>query len=237
MYRRRRNEDSSKGWTSNGVWDREASSSDYDQLGERVFVVMLTLWTAFGIGVSAWTSYICRSMVFSTLEVIGLVVLTFVGVLVSAATRHALMSLLGYMMIAIPFGMLLGPVLALYTTASLFKVFCLTGGITVLFGLIGAFIPSSLKGWGVWLMGGLMVLIFGMSFTTIAAYFGLPVEGTLKAWDWFAVVLFVGLIAFDFNRAMRVKRTMTNAIDCAVAIYLDFLNLFLHLLSLAGKRD
>ncbi len=35
---------------------------------------------------------------------------------------------------------------------------------------------------------------------------------------------------------MRVERTHDNAIDCAVAVYLDFANLFIRLLSLFGAR-
>jgi len=36
---------------------------------------------------------------------------------------------------------------------------------------------------------------------------------------------------------MRIPYTMNNAIDAAVEVYLDFINLFIRLLSLLGESD
>lgn len=59
---------------------------------------------------------------------------------------------------------------------------------------------------------------------------------TARAWiDYAAAALFAGLIFFDINRAMQLPRTMDNAVDCAVALYLDIFNLFIRLLSILGK--
>ena len=74
--------------------------------------------------------------------------------------------------------------------------------------------------------------VHGYFAVQIAGLFGVPIAGALTVFDWIAVVLFSALILFDFNRAMRVPRTLDNSIDCAVGIYLDILNLFIHLLRL-----
>ena len=66
--------------------------------------------------------------------------------------------------------------------------------------------------------------------------FGLPVDGAMTALDWIGVVIFGGLVIFDLNRAVRLPHTLDNAIDRAMAIYLDFINIFLRLLSLMGQK-
>jgi len=42
------------------------------------------------------------------------------------------------------------------------------------------------------------------------------------------------LVIYDLNRAMRLQRTMNNAIDVSVQVFLDFINIFIRILSLMG---
>lgn len=151
-----------------------------------------------------------------------------------AKSDNPVASLIGYALIAGPFGALLGSTAAAYTTASLVKVIAITGGVTVITGTIGAVIPESLEHWGGWLFSGLLVLLLGSLFVPIAGFLGLPVRGALTALDWVGVVLFSAYIVYDLNRAMRVERTLDNAIDCAIHVYLDVVNLFIRLLDLMG---
>ena len=132
--------------------------------------------------------------------------------------------------------MLTGPLVAHYTTASVLRVFLITTGMTVGLGFLGAMWPRSLASWGGWLFGALLVLILGQFSTMLLGAFGLPVRGAMTVFDWIGVVLFSAYIIFDLNRAMRVPATHDNAVDCAVAVYLDFANLFVRLMSLLGDR-
>ena len=56
------------------------------------------------------------------------------------------------------------------------------------------------------------------------------------------VLIFVGLTAYDANKAKRIAATsdsnnaLAMSMYCALELYLDFINLFLRLLSLFGKR-
>ena len=43
-------------------------------------------------------------------------------------------------------------------------------------------------------------------------------------------------VRVDVNKAMQRPRTLDNAVDSAVGIYLDILNLFLRILELMGKK-
>jgi FtsH-binding integral membrane protein len=201
------------------------------------FAFMVSLWTAVGIVASAVAAYFTQDMGINWLFLIGVLVVSVIGVIIALKSSNPVLSLLGYALVAIPFGMMLGPVVATYTTASVVKIFAITTVIVVGLGVVGAIIPDNLEGWGSWLFGGLTVLIVGSLFVPIAGFFGLPTDGALTILDWAGVILFSGYVIYDWNRAMRVPYTQDNAIDCALAVYLDFVNLFIRLLSLRGDVD
>ncbi|KXK08595.1 MAG: Inhibitor of apoptosis-promoting Bax1 [Microgenomates bacterium OLB22] len=46
--------------------------------------------------------------------------------------------------------------------------------------------------------------------------------------------MFGAIIIYDLNRAMRIPYTHDNAIDVALGIYLDWVNVFIRLLRLFG---
>ena len=58
----------------------------------------------------------------------------------------------------------------------------------------------------------------------------------MTALDWLGLLLFGAFVVFDLNRAIRIPYTMDNAVDSAMAIYLDFINIFIRLLSLMGQK-
>lgn len=216
----------------NSVWDRSGS----DTMSKNLFSLMVSFWTAAGIVASAIAAYYAQTWELTWLLLIGVLVAGIAGVIVALKSENPLASLLGYALVAIPFGLMLGPVVSLYTTASVVKVFFVTTSIVVVLGLVGAIIPDSLEGWGSWLLGALTLLIVGSLAVPIAGFFGLPIGGALTLLDWAGVLVFSGYVIYDWNRAMRVPYTNDNAIDCALAVYLDFINLFVRLLQLMGTK-
>ncbi len=220
--------------TATAVWDR--TSTGREGMSKRAFAMLLTFWTAFGIAASAVGAVVSYGWQPSWLLIIGTLVASIAGVIIALKSDNPVFSFLGYMMITIPFGLLLGPVVALYTTASVIKILFVTTGMVVGLGIVGAVWPRSLESWGAWLFGALLILLLGSVVTMIAGAFGVPVQGAMRLWDWVGVGLFSAYVIYDLNRAMRVERTHDNAIDCAVAVYLDFANLFIRLLSLFGAR-
>ena len=55
------------------------------------------------------------------------------------------------------------------------------------------------------------------------------------ATTWVCVVLFSLYIAYDWARAQQYPKTVDNAIDCAMDIYMDIINLFLDLVRILNK--
>ena len=53
---------------------------------------------------------------------------------------------------------------------------------------------------------------------------------------WIGAVVFSVYIAYDFHRAQAFPKTLDNAVDSALDIYLDIINLFLKILRILGSR-
>ena len=55
------------------------------------------------------------------------------------------------------------------------------------------------------------------------------------------VILFIGFIAYDIQKIKYLTTVMEDenkiAIIGALELYLDFINIFIHLLSIFGRRD
>ena len=135
------------------------------------------------------------------------------------------------------------------TMASIFYVFefdsiATTFGVTgITFGgmsIYGMVTKKDLSGWGNILMMGLFGLIIASVVNLIWA------QGSVFYWitTYAGVIIFVGLTAFDTQKLKRLsleagegEAASKLAILGALEIYLDFINLFLYLLRIFGRRN
>ena len=233
------------------VWSRSGS----DTISRRLFMTLYGLFTLLGLGVTAVVSFftaawvhkdsVAGKMVYDGpmpfwVLVIGVVAIGWIGIGMALKSDEPIVSFFGYMLVAAPFGLLMGPVFALYTAASIVKVLLVTGGLVGVFTLIGALYPESLESWGAWLFGGLIVLLIGQFGIPLMGWLipGFPITGALHLWDWVGILLFSAYVIYDVNQAMRVPATVDNSIDAALALYLDIINLVIRLLEIMGtKKD
>ena len=229
----RKKDESIVGGFGDAVWERQGGG---DTISTRAYATLICFWTALGIGASAVAATISLHWAFSWMLVILPFIASIVGTIIALKSDNPVVSLFGYALVVIPFGLMLGPVVNLYTVASVAKVLFITTGMVVGLGVVGAVYPKSLESWGSWLMGALLVLILGSCATMIAGAFGVNIRGAMTVWDWVGVAVFSALVIFDLNRAMRLPKTVDNSVDSALAIYLDFVNIFIRLLSIMGKK-
>jgi FtsH-binding integral membrane protein len=229
----------SEGFLQNEVWERSGTST----MSRQLYLLMVCFWTAVGVVFSAIAASFSQDWPIDDWGswgylgfAVGVLAVALIGVYVAYRSDSPAVSLFGYALVAGPFGLLLGPFVAMYETSSIVKVFALTAMIVLVLGLIGAIIPDDLSSWGVPLLGALLLLIGGYFIIPILGFFGIPVTGAMTALDWVALIVFGALVLFDLNRAVRIPYTMDNAIDSAVAIYLDFINIFIRILRLMGKK-
>ena len=55
--------------------------------------------------------------------------------------------------------------------------------------------------------------------------------------DFIVVGIFTLYVGFDWSRAQAFPKTIDNAVDSAIDIYLDVINLFIRILSILGRKD
>lgn len=129
-------------------------------------------------------------------------------------------------------GLTLSVVLAAYPVRTLFLSFFLSTGIFLAASLYGLTTKKSLTTWKPWLFIGLVSLL-------ISIVVNILLHSALISYviSSMAVVLFSGLAIYDAKKIQDMSQgnpSMLDALDCALDVYLDFINLFLHVLRIFG---
>ena len=136
-------------------------------------------------------------------------------------------------------GLSLSSIFVVYTGASISRVFFITAASFGALSLYGYTTSKSLSGWGSFLFMGLIGIIIAslvnIFIGSTALQFAISVIG---------VLVFAGLTAYDTQQIKEMylagddSTTMgQKAIMGALRLYLDFINLFVMLLSLFGNRE
>lgn len=176
----------------------------------------------------------------SRLAVFGLMLvqIMLVGYLVlrirkmSAATATAVF--IGYSALT---GITFSAILVTFSISSIFTVFAITAGTFGIMTVVGYVTKQDLTSFGRIMMMGLV----GIILASIVNFF---VGSSTLDWiiSYVGVAVFVGLIAYDTQK-IKAYALLDNeedrkkgAIMGALALYLDFINLFLFLLRLFGDR-
>lgn len=132
-------------------------------------------------------------------------------------------------------GATLSSIFLVYTATSIAATFFVTAGAFAAMSAYGALTKRSLASWGAFLFMGLVGVILASIVNIFLAS---------AAVQWIAsmagVVVFTGLAAYDTQRIKEVgdEAGPNAAVQGALTLYLDFINLFLMLLRLfGGRRD
>ncbi len=115
------------------------------------------------------------------------------------------------------------------TLTVVYQAFILTACITVVMTALSGMFPDFFAKLGGMLFASLFAVIIGSALCLFMGWstYGLSI---------FAAAIFSLYIGYDMYRAQRYPKTADNAVDCAVDIYLDIINLFLRLLRILGRR-
>lgn len=217
------------------VWERRAMSNN--SIDARTFNLIFALTTIYGMITYGVLAAFCQHVQFGIWGALGVMVVAFAGCFV-AASEVPVMNLLGLTMIAGGLGAISGPFIAQYKVASVVEIAAMTVLITAILGAVGTLYPKSLENWGMLLFTFLIALIVAqIVFPLLYAMAGLPLQGLRTMLDWAGVILFSGYIVYDFNRAQFIPKTVDNAMDSGIAVFLDIANLFIRLLELFGQKD
>ena len=164
---------------------------------------------------------------------IGYLVCAFAGVRIAARSTRPLISFLGYNLVVVPFGLVISVMVEAYggigssvVSAAFVYTMLIAGGM----GALVMIVPSFFEKLG----GALLGCLFGLLICEIVLLI-FRVEQSVT--DWVAAGIFSLYIGYDIHRSQQFPKTVDNAVDCALDIYLDLANLFIRLLEIMGKRD
>ncbi|HET6557139.1 MAG TPA: Bax inhibitor-1/YccA family protein [Prolixibacteraceae bacterium] len=173
---------------------------------------------------------------------IGLLVLEFVlvaylvGWIMKMSSHTATLIFLLYSVLN---GFTFSILFLIYTAESIATTFFVTAGTFAIMSIYGYFTKTDLTQWGSLLFMGLIGLI-------IASAVNLYFHNNAIYWitTYAGIFIFTGLIAYDTQKIKELNIVgnegtdddKKEAIIGALTLYLDFINLFLKLLRLFGKR-
>ena len=143
-------------------------------------------------------------------------------------------AIIAYLLYAFLTGLTLSAIFVIYDITSIIYAFGVTAGLVLIFGLLGYFTKLDLTKFSTYLFMGLIGLIIceiinifvgSQTFNFVLLILG--------------VIIFIGYIAFDIQ---KVKENIYGLdedklpILGAMELYMDFINVFIRLLELFGKR-
>lgn len=158
-----------------------------------------------------------------TLVLIGHFVIAIVGVCMSEISNNPIVSFIGYNLVVLPVGVVLSIHLKGYYASSIVQAFILTTLITIVLIIVSSIKPEIFLSMGKTLFICLSAAII-IEFIMILLWISLG--NVPKWWDWIVALLFCGYIGCDWAKAQDRIKTLDNAVDSAVALYIDIINLF-----------
>lgn len=208
------------------------------------------LWMTFALVITGLTAmYVVKSqaileLIYSSQYSIMVLFLVQLGVVwLLSSCIHKLsfvVATLLFILYSVLTGIVFSSIFFAYTLGSIANVFLITAGTFAAVSCFGLLTKKDLSNWGTYLFMGVIGLI-------IASLVNWFFKSEMLYWisSYIGVAIFVGLTAYDTQRikAMVQEGSMegevaTNRIALmgALSLYLDFINLFLYLLRIFGRR-
>ncbi len=141
-----------------------------------------------------------------------------------------------YFVYAMINGVTLSVIFAVFELTSIMYIFIISALIYGVLGLIGYNTKKDLTSWRPYLT---VFLIAGIILSIINIFMQ---NSTFELFlDWAILILFFGITIYDINKIKLLQQDPNIAsekihIYCAMQLYLDFINIFLRILSIFGKR-
>lgn len=220
-------------------------SEAFPVLMRKVYVWMtlalvITGFTAYGVANSPG---VLQAIYSNSIVFWGLIIAEFALVIgvSSAINRLSLTTAtLMFILYSVINGALLSYIFLAYTASSVSTVFFITAGTFGAMALVGYTTKTDLTSLG----KILFMALIGLIIATLVNVF-IKSSGITLILSYIGVLVFVGLTAYD---SQKIKQMLLQAPDAgegaqklallgALTLYLDFVNLFIYLLRIFGKRE
>ena len=226
--------------------ERELSmSAAFPALMRKVYVWMtlaliLTGVTAYGVANSPG---VLMTLYSNQILFWGLIIVEFalvIGITAAINKLSLTMATLMFVLYSVINGAMLSSIFMIYTMSSITSVFFITAGTFAVMAFIGYTTKADLTS-----MGKILIMaLIGIIIATVVNIF-LKSTGLEMILSYLGVLVFVGLTAYD---SQKIKQMLLMAPDAgegaqklallgALTLYLDFINLFIYLLRIFGRRE
>lgn len=220
-------------------------SAAFPALMRKVYV-----WMALALVITGLTAYVVATnetiltLIYSSRGVIlGLAIAEFAIVIgVTAAINRLSLPVATFLFVlySVINGALLSSIFFVYTTSSIAMVFFITAGTFGAMSFYGYTTKADLTSWGKILVMALLGLIVASIVNIFMKSSGLDL-----IISYIGVLIFVGLTAYDTQKIKEMFMLAPDASESmqkyallgALSLYLDFINLFLYLLRIFGRRE
>lgn len=216
-----------------------------------IFLAKVFNWMAIGLGLTGLAAYLtinseaALQLVFGNKMVFYGLIFGELGLVIYLSARIQKISAQAatglFLVYSILNGVTLSAILLLYTMTSVAATFFVTAGMFGAMAVYGFVTKKDLSSWGSFLFMGLIGII-------IASVVNIFLGSSMMSWmiSAIGVLVFTGLTAYDVQKITRIgaqgimdggeAAIRKGAIMGALALYLDFINLFLMLLRFMGNR-
>ena len=206
-------------------------------------------WMAFALIITGFTAYlVATSQTFLTLlyskpivmwVLIGVELLLVFGLSAAINRLSLAVATLMFVLYSVINGAVLSSIFLIYQVGSIAKVFFITAGTFAAMSVYGYTTKADLTSGGKILIMALIGLIIASVVNIFMKSSGLDL-----ILSYAGVLIFVGLVAYDTQKIKRMFLMATDAGETmqkyalmgALSLYLDFINLFIHLLRILGAR-
>lgn len=206
------------------------------------------LWMTLALVITGFTAYAVATrnalteLVWSNSSVMWILLIAELALVFGIGAAINKLSLtvatLLFVLYSVVNGAVLSSIFFVYTEESIATAFFVAAATFGAMSLYGYFTKADLSSWG----KILIMALIGLIIATIVAIF---VPGISAIVSYVGVLIFVGLTAYD---TQKIKQMCLQAPDAgenmqkyallgALSLYLDFVNLFLYLLRIFGRRE
>ena len=224
------------------LWE---TSQAFPVLMRKVYVWMtlalvITGFTAYGVSTSPaiLQAIMTNRILFFGLMIAELALVVWVS---AGINRLSLTSAtLLFILYSVINGVTMSFIFLAYTRTSIASVFLITAGTFAVMALIGYTTKTDLSSMG-------KILFMALIGVILATIVNLFLKSSMFDYilSWIGVAVFVGLTAYDTQKIKQMlmyqdeadEQGQKVALLGALSLYLDFINLFIHLLRIFGSRD
>ena len=165
------------------------------------------------------------------ISIIVYFVVAIAGIVLVNRSDNPAISFVGFNMVVLPMGIMIIPTLLAYTSLQVVYALTLTALCTALMMILAVSFPDFFLSIGRGLFAALAITIL-VEFIAVFLF-----HAQMTIIDYIIALIFCGYIGFDWARAQRLPSTQDNAVDCACALYIDIINLFIRILRILGRSS